>query len=214
MKKTKIGISLRIMKAPNYDESRDAIGHDWAQFLEKIELVPIFIPNNLENTSKFLNDVEIEGLIISGGDNLGDYPQRDSTEKSLLEYGIKNKIPIFGVCRGMQIINDFFGGDVIKTSTQNHVDTSHNINIVNPLNYKIFDLNSIEVNSFHNNIINSDILGENLDPFAIADDKTTEGFYHKTFPIIGVMWHPERSQNENNKQLLKKVFHDTNFWKC
>ena len=64
------------------------------QFLEKIELVPIFIPNNLENVSKFLDDVKIEGLIISGGDNLGEHPQRDSTEKSLLEYSIKNKIPI------------------------------------------------------------------------------------------------------------------------
>ena len=213
MKKTKIGISLRIMKAPNYDESRDAIAHDWAQFLEKIELVPIFIPNNLENTSQFLNDVEIKGLIISGGDNLGEHPQRDSTEKSLLEYGVKNKIPIFGVCRGMQIINNFFGGDVVKTS-QNHVNLHHNIDIVNSINCKIFDLNSIEVNSFHNNIINSDILGKNLNSFAIADDKTIEGFYHKTLPIIGVMWHPERSQNENNKQLLKKVFHDANFWKC
>jgi len=91
MKKMKIGISLRIMKAPNYDESRDAISHDWAQFLEKIELVPIFIPNNLENVSKFLDDVKIEGLIISGGDNLGEHPQRDSTEKSLLEYSIKKE---------------------------------------------------------------------------------------------------------------------------
>ncbi len=214
MKKTRVGISLRIMKEPNYDESRDALSHDWAQFLEKINLIPILIPNNLKNISDFIDDLDIEGLILSGGDNLGEHPIRDSTEKSLLEYSIKNKIPIFGVCRGMQIINDFFGGDIVKTSTQNHVNTSHNINIKNSPNYKIFNLNSIEVNSFHNNIINSDILGDNLDPFAIADDKTIEGFYHKTLPIMGVMWHPERSQNENNTQLLKKVFQDSNFWKC
>lgn len=212
MKTTKIGISLRIMNASNYDESRDAISHDWTHFLEKNELVPIFIPNNLENISKFLKNVEIQGLIISGGDNLGDYPQRDLTEKSLIEYGIKNKIPVFGVCRGMQIINDYFRGNVIKTNTKNHVNTFHNVDIVNST-HQLFDSNSIEVNSFHNNIINLDLIGKNLNPFAIAEDKTIEGFYHKTLPIVGVMWHPERLQNEDNKQLFKKVFQDSTFWK-
>ena len=45
-KKRKIGISQRITNAQNYVEKRDAISHDWAKFLEKIDLMPVFIPNS------------------------------------------------------------------------------------------------------------------------------------------------------------------------
>ena len=41
--------------------------------------------HNLKNISDFIDDLDIEGLILSGGDNLGEHPIRDSTEKSLLE---------------------------------------------------------------------------------------------------------------------------------
>jgi gamma-glutamyl-gamma-aminobutyrate hydrolase PuuD len=72
---------------------------------------------------------------------------------------------------------------------------------------------SIEVNSYHNNIIKQEILGNELEPFAISlDDGTIEGFFHRKFPIVGVMWHPERDPNHNNKIILSKIFHENNFW--
>jgi putative glutamine amidotransferase len=211
MKKTKIGISLRIMKASNYNENRDALSHDWSLFFEKLNFIPILIPNKITNVSEFLDEVDIDGLILSGGDNIGDFPERDSTEKSILDYGIKRKLPIFGVCRGMQMINNYFGGTIITTSNQKHVNTSHGVNIINSSKHKILESKPIEVNSFHNNIIDSSILGQDLEPFALSNDDTIEGFYHKSLPIVGVMWHPERSQNEINQEILRKVFHRTNF---
>lgn len=211
MKKFKIGISLRVMKAPNYDEKRDALSHDWILFFEKLNIIPILIPNKTTNISEFLDEVNIDGLILSGGDNIGDFPERDSIEISVLDYGIKKKLPIFGVCRGMQMMNNYFGGSVITTSDQKHVNSSHDVNIVNSSKHKILESKSIKVNSFHNNIINSNILGKDLEPFAISFDESVEGFYHKSLPIIGVMWHPERSQDDINKELLSKVFHNTNF---
>lgn len=211
MKKAKIGISLRIMNAHNYNEYRDALSHDWIEFFEKLNFIPILIPNKIKNLSEFLDEFDLNGLILSGGDNLGDFPERDHTEKLILDYGIKNNLPIFGVCRGMQIINNYFGGTVIHTSDQKHVDKSHDVNIVNSFNHKILESKSITVNSFHNNIINSDNLGNDLEPFALSNDNTIEGFFHKSLSIVGVMWHPERSQNEINQEILRKVFHRTNF---
>ena len=213
MAKNKIGISLRIVQAPNYDEKRDAISHDWPHFLEKLDLIPILIPNQTGNVSEFLDTIGIDGLILSGGDNIGDYPQRDSIEKSLLEYGIKKKLPIIGVCRGMQMINKYFGGSIITTSNNKHVNKSHSVDIVNSSSHKILESESVIVNSFHNNIIDSKILGKDLEPFAISSDESIEGFYHKSLPVIGVMWHPERSQDEINQTILRKVFQDINFWK-
>lgn len=212
MAKNKIGISLRIVHAPNYDEKRDAISHDWAQFLEKLDLIPVLIPNNIGNVSEFLDTIGIDGLILSGGDNIGDYPQRDSIEKSILEFGIKKKLPTIGICRGMQMINKFFGGRIITTSNKKHVNKSHSVNIVNSSSHKILEFESIIVNSFHNNVIDSNILGRELEPFAISSDNYIEGFFHKSLPIIGVMWHPERSQDEINHTILRKVFQDISFW--
>ncbi len=211
MNKIKIGISLRIVKASNYDEYRDALSHDWTLFFKKLNFIPILIPNKLENVSEFLDEVKVDGLILSGGDNIGDFPERDSMEKSLLDYGIKNKLPIIGICRGMQMINEYFGGHIITTSDQKHINKYHHVNIVNSSKQNIIEPKSIEVNSYHNNIINTDTLGKDLDPFALSTDETIEGFSHKSLPIFGVMWHPERTQNEMNKEILRKVFHRMNF---
>jgi len=46
------------------------------------------------------------------------------------------------------------------------------------------------VNSYHRNLISEQSLGNNLKPFALSQhDKTIEGFFHESLPIMGVMWH-------------------------
>ena len=63
------------------------------------------------------------------------------------------------------------------------------------------------VNSFHNNLILDDMLGNELDIFAMSKkDNTVEGFVHTKFPIIGVMWHPERDPDKKNLSLLENLF--------
>lgn len=57
--KTKIGISLRVVEATSYNEKRDALSHDWSAFLEKLNIVPILIPNTLSNIESFLNEFEL-----------------------------------------------------------------------------------------------------------------------------------------------------------
>ena len=103
----KIGISLRVELIKKYDEKRDCISHDWINFLQKIDCMPILIPNNLHDVENYITDLNLDAIILSGGDNIGDFPERDKTENSILEFGIKNAIPILGVCRGMQIINNY-----------------------------------------------------------------------------------------------------------
>ena len=211
--KLKIGISSRIINAENYDEKRDAISHDWPQLLEKIESNIIFIPNSLTNVEDFLNDIGVNGLILSGGDNIGDDKERDDTENKILDFAIKHEIPLLGVCRGMQVINKFFNGSIEKNNDSSHVGNSHNITLVNNNIVSLMKKNSLKVNSFHNNIITNPNLGENIEPFAIVDkDKTIEGFFHKTLPIVGTMWHPERDSNNDNQLILEHIFSKKLFW--
>ena len=211
--KLKIGISSRIINAENYDEKRDAISHDWPQFLEKIKSNIIIIPNTLTNVEDFLNDIGVNGLILSGGDNVGDDKERDDTEIKILNFAIKNQIPLLGVCRGMQIINKFFSGSIEKNNNSSHVGNSHVVNLINNNIISLLKKNSLEVNSFHNNIITTSNLGKNIESFAITDnDKTIEGFFHTILPIVGVMWHPERDFNNENQLIFKQIFNKKLFW--
>ena len=82
--KNYIGISLRVVSVKKYNEKRDALSHDWTRFLEQTNSFPIFIPNTLENIEEFLTEMKINGIILSGGDNIGDFPERDKTEKNII----------------------------------------------------------------------------------------------------------------------------------
>lgn len=39
----------------------------------------------------------------------GNAPERDAVDHKLIELCIKNNIPVYGFCRGMQSILDYFG---------------------------------------------------------------------------------------------------------
>lgn len=206
-KMLKIGITFRITNAETYDEKRDSLSHDWPVFLEKIQAIPIWIPNSVTNLEQFLQEVDLDGIILSGGDNIGQTPERDKTEIKLIDYAINNNIPIFGVCRGMQVLNKFFGGEQEFLNTDTHVGNNHSIKIKNESFSKLINSTDVLVNSYHRNIISVDSLAETLTPFAFSDiDNTVEAFIHSTLPIIGVMWHPEREQKLFDEKIVGSIF--------
>jgi putative glutamine amidotransferase len=204
-KKIKIGITLRVVSSQNYFEKRDALSQEWPILLEKLGLIPIFIPNSLSNVDDFIIQNDITGIILSGGDDIGSHKERDETENNLLNYSIQHKLPVLGVCRGMQVLNTHFGGKISKNRSFNHVGTPHSLKLTHKL-FPFLD-SSFTVNSFHNNIIEKNELGDEIESFAISEkDETVEGFFHKTLPIIGVMWHPERQTDEINEKLIADIF--------
>lgn len=210
--KPQIAISLRIVKAENYDETRDALSHDWPKLLEELGLVPIYIPNKLSDIMKYLSNFQINGLILSGGDNLGKDPERDDTEKELLQYTISKKIPTLGICRGLQLINEHFGGIQTKNQTNSHIGKNHELDVVDEKFRKILNCKKIITNSFHKNTISTSQLSLNLRPIAIHTvDKTVEAAFHETLPIVGLMWHPERNSDKFDKQIISSIFKKTVF---
>jgi len=211
--KPRIGISLRVVNEERYDEKRDALSQEWTFIMEKLDAFPILIPNTLSDVISFLESMELDGLILSGGGNIGDNSERDQTEKKIIEFGISNNLPIFGVCRGMQVLNKYFGGTIVRTTNSEHVGKPHSVNLTNEKFASFLNTDSLKVNSFHYNIIKKDDLGKNLKIFALSNDDSIEGFIHEKFPIQAVMWHPEREPNNFNKLILKKFFQEKAFWK-
>ena len=206
-KKLTVGISLRIMESTDYNERRDALSQDWSKFFEKLGINPLLIPNAIKNISSFLEDMQVQGLFLSGGDNIGDNPDRDETEQKIINYCLEKKIPLIGICRGMQVINTFFGGTIETLENSKHVGHPHFVSL-NKNVAGFLHSDELQVNSFHNNIIKQKNLGKNLEPFATANDNTIEGFYHTELPVFGVMWHPERTPNDGNEQIIRKIFYE------
>ena len=209
----RIGISLRIEHFEKYNEKRNAISQDWLIFFKKANVFPVLIPNTLTDVKSFLHEMEIDGVILSGGDNIGDDSERDHTEKEIIDFAVSNKIPTLGVCRGMQIINNYFGGSITVNDSKSHVGRNHLVELTNEKILKILKTDSLEVNSFHNNIIKKEILGKNLEVFAITkEDDTIEGYFHKELPIMGVMWHPERDTSFQSELTLVNILENKSLW--
>ena len=191
----KIAISLRVASIGKYEEKRDSISYDWLKFFNKLDIFPILIPNLIQDLELFLDEVKIDGIILSGGDNIGEDEMRDSTEKKIITYGIKKNLPIIGICRGMQVLNLNFNGKVRFNEAIDHAGKKHEIQLKEE---------KLIINSYHNNLIkNEDELGDNLKSIAIAsNDKTIEGFKHEKLPVFGIMWHPEREKTTFHYRLI------------
>jgi gamma-glutamyl-gamma-aminobutyrate hydrolase PuuD len=190
-------ISMRTVENATYAETRDAISHDWQRLLAGHGITPILVPNSLNGISAYF-DVGASGLLLTGGDDLGpdDMPSlRDKTEAVLLNGAIENRMPVFGTCRGLHVINRYFGGRP-ERRLESHVG-EHAIEVVGE--------GLVHVNSFHNQGVLEGGLAADLDVFAIAEGGVVEGVTHKTLPITAVQWHPERPNPA--AELDRKLIH-------
>ncbi len=196
-------ISSRVYEHPKYDETFDALSHDWSHVFSKNGLKPILVPNWLDSVESLLS-FEPRGLILSGGNDIGEYRSnplefinlRDRLEYSLITLALSNSIPILGVCRGFQLLNICFGGTVSRTIAHGHAGTFHEVEIVGKLN-NLEHGKKFTVNSYHNQGVTIEQLAADMVVFA-QHGNIVEGFYHKEKSIIGIQWHPER---ENAKAL-------------
>ena len=196
-----IGITMRMTNAQGYHEPRDTIAQDWPRYMNYIfpESNYFFIPNIGEGAIDYCKKKNINVLIITGGDNIGVYEKRDETELILLKFMINNKLPVIGICRGMQLIHYYFGGSIKEGDSnfiKEHRATSHKVAIKDEI---------INVNSYHNCRIQESTLSKNLSILSRnISDNSIEAI--KGEKLLGLMWHPERDLNFSTytKKLITK----------
>lgn len=213
MSKLRIGLTKKIVIS-DYKEIIQGLDIRWDELLHSQNYIPVHL--NIVNskiTKNQLKHLNLDGIILTGGNDLFTYCEnndlkkysylRDNYEFSVIRESIKNKIPLLGVCRGLQIINEYFGGSLIKSF--GHSGTTHKIHPADSRYKKFF---SNEVNSYHKFSISPKLIGKKLFPLVFDENKNIEAFHHQKYKILGIMWHPERNQKYSPEdiQLLKFFF--------
>ena len=215
MFKRRIGITQRVMKHPRYNEMMDCLDINWAKFLISLDILPV--PLSLVPASSaddLWKTLELDGLILSGGNTLVEYAdatdepeslsaERDAFEKALLEASLSTGKPILGVCRGLQVINTYYNGQL--TRVKGHAGTKHRLIAEDWAT--AFQFPS-EVNSFHDCAVPRKKLGKELIPLAHDAEDNIEAFYHPKDKVLGIMWHPERESPplQRDCELIKGHF--------
>ena len=173
-----------------------------------------------EGTESLLESCD--GLLLTGGGDVapelyGDWPDetahvdsaRDGSEFKLIDLATKQRMPILGICRGLQVLNVYFGGTLVldlekyygrkHEALSKNEDRYHGVRLSEGSHLKDFIRQETgEVNSAHHQA--ADRIGSGLRVAARAEDGTVEAIEgNDDLPsrIVSVQWHPERIQFDN-----------------
>lgn len=175
-------VSQRVVVDAATGERRDALDQAWHPFLERCGLVALPIPNVPAAAARLL-EIPHVGLLLTGGNDLacvgGDAPERDSVESMLLAHALEQRMPVLGVCRGMQFLLARNGQ--APERVEGHAGTEHALD---------GDQGWRTVRSFHQFGFRS--APEAFEVCARASDGVIEAVRHRKIPLRGIMWHPER----------------------
>ena len=193
-----IAMTQRVDCIESIGERRDALSQEWTALADVCGFLPLILPNHLSTVRELLEARKPDGFILTGGNDLvpygGSAPERDELEQFLIQYSVEQRIPLLGVCRGMQMILDQFGTKLRKV--EGHIRVEHALS------------NGDQVNSFHS--WGATECQKPLAPVVWSADGVLEGVIHQDCPWIrGIMWHPERCHppRERDIRLIKEVFH-------
>ena len=215
----------------------DQIGTTYTTAVIKAGGLPFLIPLDypLEELSVIRDS--FDGLILVGGGDVETaryggkehpsvdwvWPIRDEIESRLANLAYDTGWPVFGICRGVQIMNVAAGGKLYSDIPDQvpgvrfvHQQTSavprdhivHKVNILSgTLLHRILEKDTVEVNSFHHQAVSEP--GERMMITAYSEDGIPEGLEMPGHPFaLGVQWHPECMQTCDDHMKLFRAFVD------
>ena len=155
---------------------------------------------------------DFDGLLLPGGGDI--HPSRfgqedcgsrniseklDELQLNVMDAFVKAGKPILGICRGIQVINVYFGGDLIQDlpDASFHIGREDEPDRIHACTAeegswlaKLYGTAFVH-NSIHHQAVGR--LGEGLIADGICpEDGVVEALHHRTLPVYGLQWHPER----------------------
>ena len=232
-----IGVTANLREDPKSEEQRP-LGHfvradfDYVDGVVGAGGIPMVLPPIVEMAEKVAG--RIDGLLLSGGSDLDPsyygeepvpelnptVPKRDAFEMALVGYALERGVPVFGICRGLQVLNVALGGTLYQDlPSQLHPDLiahrqqvpkwqwTHEVEVDG--NSKVADImetDDIRVNSYHHQAI-KDLSGD-LVAVAHSSDGVIEAAESPNLSerwLVGVQWHAEamRDVGPENRNLFR-----------
>ena len=195
-----------------------------------ISVLPVILP--IVSDEKLIAEYarEFDGYIFTGGDDMdparygeeknekcGDIEaERDEFELRLLAELIALDRPVFGICRGCQVMNVALGGSLWQDmESMIPLEAPHILKNENGDPYHrvkasgfladLTESDAITTNSYHHQSVKKP--GSGLEICGVSHDGIVEAFHHKTLSFYrAVQWHPEIDPDENSFRLLKSFF--------
>ncbi|WP_241154295.1 gamma-glutamyl-gamma-aminobutyrate hydrolase family protein [Staphylospora marina] len=214
------------------DERKLTLSRDYSDSVLKAGGLPVMIPLCTDDEVIKRFSEQLDGLILSGGGDidptlfeeephpgLGEIvPERDEMEIALVRRFVDMNKPVFGICRGCQILNVALGGDMYQDlqaqracviqhsqrAPRSHA--SHSVQIhEGSLLHSILGKTSIKVNSFHHQAVRMVAPGMKIS--AKSSDEVVEAIESVSGSfVLGVQWHPEcmTSSSEEAEKLFEE----------
>lgn len=189
---TRIAVTQRVQDVPGRAERRDCLDQRWVALLEPLGATVVPVPNTLADPAGWLQAVGANALILTGGNDLAHLdgavdtaPERDGTERALLDHAAAVRLPVLAVCRGLQLLNVHCGGQLARSG--GHAGARHPVRWLDGSDVQ-------DVNSYHDWGIDPAGVATALEVLAVDEEERVEAVRHRDLPWVGVMWHPEREQ--------------------
>ncbi|ADL08640.1 gamma-glutamyl-gamma-aminobutyrate hydrolase family protein [Thermosediminibacter oceani] len=210
------------------EDGRIFLNHGYYRAVERAGGIPVVVPplGREQDLGELLD--RVHGLLLAGGPDvdprhfnesprpgLGEInPKRDAVELYLCREAVRRRKPVFGICRGIQVINIALGGSVyqdigseIEKPLKHRQEAprwygSHEVRVEkDSMLYGLIKAETLLVNSFHHQALKD--IARPLRPVAFAPDglvEAVEGISEDAF-LLGVQWHPEEMWEVYPEQL-------------
>ena len=230
-----IGITCHTVSGPNWIQNSpgqylDAVFRDYPAAIEFAGGIPILLPiiKNVDTARKMIG--RIDGLLLTGGQDVSprffneepvvgiremNYEQ-DVMELELVRQAEKCKMPVLGICRGIQVINVAFGGTLYQDiysqlpgcldhnqKAPKYVNT-HKASVKKHTRlFEILEKGTIWVNSHHHQAVKE--VAQGLEVSATAGDGIVEAIERPDYPfLLGIQWHAEGTWAQD--EASQKIF--------
>lgn len=201
-KSKKRGFAMKELKIAVPETGKNAV--NYFNVLRYLQAEPV-------NIYEGCSIADFDGLLLPGGGDIHPRLYGQSIDKStgidekldqrqlkIMDHFVKEKKPILGICRGHQLINVYFSGDLIQDITtakqhkrENDVDKAHDTFVKSgSWLEEIYGSAHLVTNSAHHQAV--DHMGRGLKAVQHTEDGIIEAMEHETLPIWTVQWHPER----------------------
>ncbi len=213
-----------VLVTPSYEDniSKYTLNNFYTESIKKSGASPLVV--TYENTDCIDDMLDLaSGVMLSGGGDLHSkyyneelHPKaalinehRDIFEIELCKKALERDMPIFGICRGAQLLNVVLGG-TLHQHIEGHVNetvdgVNHSVTVVEGSYFdELFENKTFTVNSIHHQALKD--VADSLEILAYCDDIIEAvKVKDKTF-VVGVQYHPERIYDNVESMLLFDEF--------